>query len=170
MTKQNLHIYLHPDPILRKNCQDVKNISLSETQELVDSMILTMQTANGIGLAAPQIGRSINLLVINDGRGDQIFINPKIIYKSRKKNIFEEGCLSIPGVYGNVTRPATIWLIYKDRFGKLRFKKATALEARILQHEVDHIHGILFIDRTDDITQGKELLAEYENQATRQTN
>lgn len=165
MPIENLKIYIHPDTILRTYSQDVKQISSPGVQEMVDSMLLTMRQANGIGLAAPQIGQSLNLLVIDDGSGAQVFFNPKIIYKSRKKIIFEEGCLSIPGVYGNVVRPETIWLMYKDRLGKLRFKIASGLEARILQHEIDHIHGILFIDRTEDITQGKELLEGYERNA-----
>ncbi len=160
---KKLPIIIYPNKILRKNSVNIKNILSESIQQLIIDMKLTMQAANGIGLAAPQIGQNINLIVVDDGQGPKILINPTIIFKSYNKNIFEEGCLSIPDVFGPVTRPEKVWLIYRDENNKFNFKISSGLEARIIQHEVDHLRGILFIDKTSTITQGKEKLELYEN-------
>lgn len=162
---KKLNIILYPDRRLRINSENIKNITDQPIQQLIVDMILTMQSANGIGLAAPQVGKNLNLILVDDGSGVKVFINPVIIYRAKNKNIFEEGCLSIPEVYGQVLRPEKIWLIYRDEKNKFRFKISSGLEARILQHEVDHLRGVLFIDKTLNITQGKDKLELYESYA-----
>lgn len=158
-----LEIVTYPDKILRKKAKDINNIKSDENQQLIADMILTMQIKDGVGLAGPQVGINKKIFIVNDGNGVQVIINPRIIFKSFKKNVMEEGCLSIPKVYGLVTRPENIWIFYKNNFGKLQFKKATQLLARIIQHENDHLLGILFIDKTDKITNGQNFLTEYKN-------
>ncbi len=160
-----LPIVIYPDGRLRKNSKNIKNILDETIQQLIVDMKLTLQAANGIGLAAPQVGKNINLILVNDGSGVKVYINPVIIYRSRTKNIFEEGCLSIPEVFGQVTRPEKVWFFYRDANNRFNFKISSGLEARILQHEVDHLRGILFIDKTQNITQGKDKLEFYENNA-----
>jgi len=155
-------IIYHPHKILRNKSTAVKTIKSTEVQTLIDDMIITMTAANGIGLAAPQVGQNMNLFVMNDGSGEKVFINPIIIYRSRTKNLMEEGCLSIPEVFGLVERPAAVWVIYRDRQGKLQFSHSNGLTARIIQHEFDHLRGILFIDKCKKITQGKDILEQYE--------
>lgn len=161
---KNLKVLIHPHPALRQVCSDIKNISSEDIQQLIVDMTKTMKNWEGVGLAAPQVGRAINLLLVDDGSEVEIFINPKIIFRSFGKIVMEEGCLSIPKVYGTVKRPEYVWVIYKDKTGRLRFKKVTGLKARILQHEVDHLNGILFIDknRLERITQGQEFFNKYE--------
>jgi len=158
-----LPLVKHPNPILRTESQNVVRIGSEEIQQLITDMIYTMKSNNGIGLAAPQIGRNINLFVVDDGSGPQVYINPLIIFRSPRKNIVEEGCLSIPDVYGLVTRPECVWLIYKNRKGHIKLRRRTAMLARIIQHEYDHLRGRLFIDITDRITKGDELLQKYES-------
>lgn len=162
---KKLDIVLYPDSRLRATSKKINNILDESIQQLIVDMKLTMQTANGIGLAAPQVGQNINLILVDDGSGAKVYINPVIIYSSRTQNIFEEGCLSIPEVFGQVTRPEKVWLFYRDENNKFHFKISSGLEARILQHEVDHLRGILFIDKTLKITQGSDKLELYESKA-----
>lgn len=161
---KKLEILIHPHEKLRQVCSDVKNIRSDEIQQLIYDMIKTMKSADGLGLAAPQVGKSLSILLTNDGMEVNIFINPIILYRSLKKVVMEEGCLSIPNVYGTVRRAEYVWAIYKDRNGHLRFGKITGLKARILQHEVDHLKGVLFIDKNRilQITSGQEFLDKYE--------
>jgi len=159
---KKLEIIIHPHKKLRQICSDVKNIKSNEIKQLIADMIKTMESVNGVGLATPQVGESLNILLADDGMGVEVFINPKIIYRSLRKVEIEEGCLSIPNVYGTVNRPEYIWAIYKDRNGRLRFNKITGLKSRILQHEADHLKGVLFIDKLIRITTGQEYLDKYE--------
>ncbi len=162
---KKLDIVLYPDKRLRQPSVKINNPLDESIQQLIADMKLTMQNANGIGLAAPQVGKNINLILVDDGSGPKVFINPVIIYSSRSQNIFEEGCLSIPEVFGQVMRPEKVWLFYRDENNKFHFKISSGLEARILQHEVDHLRGVLFIDKTLKITQGTEKLELYESNA-----
>lgn len=129
---------------------------------LIDQMMATMYKANGVGLAAPQIGQSLQLAVIaSEVTPDQqplILINPKIISASQDMDTVEEGCLSIPGVYGLVPRPIQVTVTYMTSDGQPAKVIARDMHARVIQHEIDHLHGRLFIDRATSITKGKDLL------------
>ncbi|MBU0670551.1 peptide deformylase, partial [Patescibacteria group bacterium] len=139
--------------ILRKKSADIPIEEIKKFDEagLFEAMIAKMYEDDGIGLAAPQIGQSIQLCVIGksavpNGK-DLILINPKITYYSKKTTLAEEGCLSLPGVEADVERPAKIRLKGVDKNGEKITLKAKGLFARVLQHEIDHLEGILFIDR-----------------------
>ena len=106
-----------------------------------------MIKADGIGLAAPHINQHIRIIAINIDNYNQILINPKIVSKSWSKNIMEEGCLSVPNVYGKVKRHQSISVEYLDRQGVFHKNKFNHLAARVIQHEIDHLDGILFIDK-----------------------
>lgn len=133
-------------------------------QQLIDAMLVTMRQAEGIGLAAPQIGQSIRLAVIDRStnhqlKDDLVIINPVILYSSLDKEIGEEGCLSIPKVFGDVERSVQIRIRAFDRRGLPFQLEAQHLLARVLQHEIDHLNGKLFIDHALKITKGKSLLS-----------
>ena len=139
-----------PDPVLRQLSQPVETVN-ADVRRLADDMLDTMYDAPGIGLAAIQIGIPRQMLVIdvsNDGEEKQplIFINPKILTTSDERSVYEEGCLSIPDYYAEVERPATITVEYIDLEGKQLTAKADGLLATCLQHEIDHLNGVLFID------------------------
>ncbi len=143
-------ILIEPNKLLREVSQPVKEVN-KEIQSLMDDMLETMYSANGIGLAAIQIGIPKNLIVIDlltkEKKKDPIFlVNPKIIKKSTKKSKYEEGCLSIPNLFAEVQRPSECEIEYLDYVGKKKNLKATGLLATCIQHEIDHLKGILFID------------------------
>jgi peptide deformylase len=144
-----LKIITIPDPILRKKSKEIssKELTSKNFTRLVQSMAKTMIKTDGVGLAAPQIGKNIRLAVINSKDGVICLINPKIVKKSWTKNLEQEGCLSIPGIFGQVNRHNKISLTYLDRKGKKIKLDATGLMARVMQHEIDHLDGILFIDK-----------------------
>jgi len=114
-------------------------------------MIQIMLGHDGVGLAAPQIGRNIRLIVVRYLDGDLVLINPKICKKSWLKEWDEEGCLSVPGIVGDVKRCKKITIKFLDENGKLRQLTGQGLLARVIQHEVDHLDGILFIDKARNI-------------------
>lgn len=118
-----------------------------EMQTFFDALGQTMLQADGIGLAAPQVDQQMRVIAVNIDNQAHIFINPKITKKSFFKDRDEEGCLSIPGRYGQVKRHKRITLEYLDRKNKAHKQKFTKLPARIIQHEIDHLDGILFIDK-----------------------
>lgn len=141
----------------------VNQIAESRWQKLFDNLVFTMERANGIGLAAPQIGISIRIMVISAAVGraltdPQWFINPTLSNPSPAQDTSEEGCLSIPGVYGLVPRAKAVSLRAFNRHGQLINLTASDLFARVIQHEVDHLNGRLFIDRAVSLTHGQELL------------
>ena len=143
---------------------DLATISTSETQQLIDDMLVTMRQAEGIGLAAPQIGRSIRLAVIDHAteptlRDDLVLINPRIVQPSVDVELGEEGCLSIPKVFGMIERSLRIRVQAFDRRGLPFQLDAHDLLARVIQHEVNHLDGILFIDHATKIVKGKDLLS-----------
>jgi peptide deformylase len=133
------------DPILREETKPVLGLT-AEIQQLIDDMFETMYAARGIGLAAPQVGRSERLAVIDVDDEPMVLINPEILESSRATEKAEEGCLSIPDVYGDVERPATVRIRALDREGKPFERDAEGLLARCMQHEIDHLHGKLFLD------------------------
>jgi peptide deformylase len=121
------------------------------TRKLADDMLETMYDAPGIGLAAIQIGLPLRLLVIDLAREDDepaphVFINPEILDSGDERSVYEEGCLSIPEYYAEVERPASVRVKYVDRDGREQEMMAEGLMATCLQHEIDHLNGVLFID------------------------
>lgn len=134
-----------PDPILREKSSPVKNIT-PNIHKLLDNMADTMYDAPGVGLAAPQIGVLKRVIVVDIGEGLIEMINPEII-SGTGKIIDVEGCLSVPGVQGEVPRWAAVTVRGLDRYGKEREIKAENLLARVLQHEIDHLDGVIFIDK-----------------------
>lgn len=143
-------LILLPDAILREVSRPVETVD-DELRRLADDMLETMYDAPGIGLAAIQIGVPKRLLVIDlskegEEKQPQVFINPEILTSSDERSVYEEGCLSIPDYYAEVERPATITVKHLDRGGKERQFEAEGLLATCLQHEIDHLNGVLFID------------------------
>ncbi len=142
-------IYL-PDPVLRQVSKPIEQVD-SQVQKFADDMLATMYDAPGIGLAAIQVGEPIRLLVVDVSKDDEenqplVVINPKVLSYSDGRSSYEEGCLSIPGYYAEVERPAEITMQYVDRDGKEQQLNANGLLATCLQHEIDHLDGVLFID------------------------
>jgi peptide deformylase len=144
-------ILLIPDKRLKQLCEPVSLISKEEFK-LADDMFETMYDAPGIGLAAPQVGVMKNIIVMDCAKEEDekpdpiIMINPKIIFFSQEKRIYEEGCLSIPEFFGDIERPENIKVRYQDIDGKNIEREADGLLATCIQHEVDHLEGKLFID------------------------
>lgn len=139
-----------PDPVLRQLSKPIERVD-ADLQRLADDMLETMYDAPGIGIAAIQIGVPRRMLVIDIAReGEekqpQVFINPEILTSSDERSVYEEGCLSIPDYYAEVERPATVSVKYLDRNGKEQTVEADGLLATCLQHEIDHLNGVLFID------------------------
>lgn len=155
-----LDIITPENPILHQPGNLVSNDQLKALQSLIDDMIETMRAANGAGLAAPQIGRSLRLAVIEtppeyddddneipDTRDLYVIVNPEIVWQSRRIDDGIEGCLSIPGYVGEVSRPYAIRVQTQDRNGKKQRLKLNGWTARIFQHEIDHLNGILYTDK-----------------------
>lgn len=144
------------NPILRQPSHTVEKGELRTPTftAMVRDMIETMHHANGIGLAAPQIGINKNVAIINGAHGAFAIINPRIARASFRKETDEEGCLSIPEVFGLVRRSRSIVVTYLDMDGTTKKERVPGLMARVFQHEIDHLHGILFIDRMTRLTRG----------------
>ncbi|TRZ77115.1 peptide deformylase [bacterium] len=146
--KKKLEIVKNDEKKLRQKSQPVLNLQDKEIQDLIDQMFVIMRVGKGgVGLAAPQVGKLLRLFIIDlDGKG-YVFVNPKIEKISKKEAIEEEGCLSFPGVFLNVKRPAKVVASAWDRYGKKIKIKADGIFARAIQHEYDHLDGVLFIDK-----------------------
>ncbi|MGE4467374.1 peptide deformylase [Sphaerochaeta sp.] len=158
-----LDIYTLGEEVLREKCQKVTEFD-NALRILVDAMFDTMDEADGVGLAAPQVGVTKRLFVIHiRGAEKRAYINPQIIETSIETSTDEEGCLSIPGVWHDVQRPARVTVQAQDVEGKVFQVKADGLLARALQHENDHLNGVLFIDRLSDEEREKMIQA-YEKQ------
>ncbi|MEZ5932267.1 MAG: peptide deformylase [Alphaproteobacteria bacterium] len=144
-----LDIILAPDPRLTTPCDPVDAID-GGLERLMDDMLETMYAAPGIGLAAPQVGVLKRFFVVDvgdeDARDPRVFINPEITGRSETTSVYEEGCLSLPKHYGDVERAEAISLRYRDRCGAERRLEADGMLARCIQHEMDHLDGILFVD------------------------
>ncbi len=154
-----LDIVTIPNPILRRKTRPVTQFD-ADLQILIDNMIETMREAPGVGLAAPQVGQPLRLSVIEtlpkvdeDGYeiegSRELFVitNPEIVWRSRDELLGVEGCLSIPGYVGEVSRAEKIRVRAQDRFGRKIRLRLTGWTARIFQHEIDHLNGILYIDK-----------------------
>ena len=145
-----LPILLVPDPILKARAKPVTERDLERVRGLVPRMFLTMYRAPGIGLAAPQVGVGLRFAVVDlqpdDTRAPIVLINPEVVVRSEDQATREEGCLSLPGQYADVTRPARVAVRYIDLDGAKRQIEAEGLLAACLQHEIDHLDGILFVD------------------------
>jgi peptide deformylase len=143
-------ILILPDPRLRRVSEPVKSVD-GDLQKLIDDMFATMYDAPGIGLAAIQVGVPKRLITADlakkdEPRAPQVFINPEIVSRSEELSTYEEGCLSIPEIHEDVERPAQVRVRYLDRDGKPHEVDAEGLLATCLQHEIDHLDGVLFID------------------------
>ena len=158
-----LPIVAYGDPILKRRAKEISSSS-KDLEILLKNMWETMYAANGVGLAAPQVGKSLRLFIVdgspfsveasltedekNELKGfKKVFINPKILQKSDDLENFNEGCLSIPEVRGDVTRPTTIKIKYQNQYFKEITEHISGLPSRIVQHEYDHLEGILFTDK-----------------------
>ena len=142
-------IVIEPDPILRKKSDPVEIVD-QNLRKLLDEMLETMYAAPGIGLAAIQIGIPKRLIVIDVSKEERkkplYLINPEITFTSKNTSVYEEGCLSLPGHFAEIERPAECHLNYIDYEGKKKSLKAEGILATCIQHEVDHLNGVLFID------------------------
>jgi len=142
-------ILTEPDPFLRQKSVEIDNVN-DEIRKLMDDMLDTMYAAPGIGLAAIQVGIPKRIIVIDVSKEEekkpQYFINPKILLKSNNNATYEEGCLSVPGQFAEIDRPDQCHINYLDYNGKQQELKAEGLLATCIQHEIDHLEGILFID------------------------
>lgn len=156
-----LPIYVAPHPVLKKPAAPVAEVT-DEIRALIKDMFETMYATRGIGLAAPQIGRSVRVLVMDveqgSGRADEddappvpgkpiAVVNPKVVWASEELNSYEEGCLSIPGQYAEIARPEKVRVKYLDENGRPQEMEADGLLATCVQHEIDHLDGVLFVDR-----------------------
>lgn len=149
------------DPVLRKETEPVQAFT-ADLERLIDDMFETMQAAKGVGLAAPQVGRTERLTVVNVHGARHVLINPEII--EREGTIkWEEGCLSIPEIYGEITRAARVKVRALDREGKPFEVEGSELLGVCLQHEIDHLHGKLFIDHLSFLKRQKAL-AQWEEE------
>ena len=159
-----LKIYMLGQETLRTPANRIVKVDDS-IRKLAKDMLVTMYSAKGIGLAAPQVGVQKRILVIDLNFEDpesppNVFINPEIISSSASVDTYEEGCLSIPGVYLNVVRPSSIKLSYRDEMGRPKKMNAEGLMARCIQHEIDHLNGVLFVDKVTDQDELKKQLKE----------
>jgi peptide deformylase len=145
-----LKIVLAPDPALRKTCDPLEQVD-SHHQKLIKEMFETMYEANVVGLAAPQVGVNKRIFIIDAGIREEIknpiaMINPIITNIKKNISIYEEGCLSFPGHYAELERPDEITVEYLDEYNKKQRLITKDFTSRVIQHELDHINGILFID------------------------
>ena len=144
-----LNIVKLGEDILRQKALPVEEVN-DEIRKLAEDMFETMEAAEGVGLACPQVGKSIRMFVLTaDDNVRRVFINPQIIKTSEEVGDYDEGCLSIPQVYETITRPLKVTVQALNENGKPFTLEADGLLARIIQHEYDHLDGILYIDRGD---------------------
>jgi peptide deformylase len=159
-------ICTYGDPVLREKCVRVTEVG-EDVKRLVDDMLETMHAENGLGLAAQQVGRRESVCIVEipedmdkDADGNRmnpavespmVILNPRITEFSGEKDVREEGCLSFPGIYGNVERPTRIVLEYMDVQGRPRRLELQGMVARAVQHETDHLNGVLFVDKMSHV-------------------
>jgi len=153
-----LDIVTFPEPSLRLKSKQVTKFD-TELQTLIDNMFETMRAASGVGLAAPQIGKSLRLVVVEYTEDEDenakpkkyVLVNPEIVKRSEEMVTDIEGCLSLPGLAGKVERHHAVTIKAKNRFGKPLKMEAQDWLARIFQHEIDHLDGVLYIDRAEEV-------------------
>jgi peptide deformylase len=145
-----LDILIIPDQRLRQVAEPITHFD-DAVKRMLDDMLETMYEAPGIGLAAPQVGRLVRAVTIDlsregEAKAPYFFVNPKVVWESEERSTYQEGCLSIPDYYEDVERPARVRVEYFDRDGREEEILAEGLLATCLQHEIDHLNGVLFID------------------------
>jgi peptide deformylase len=145
---EKIFLRKYGDPVLRQKCQPVKKID-EGTVKLIAEMGGIMIENQGVGIAAPQVGASKRIILIQTEEGPQSFVNPEILKKSKDFEIKEEGCLSVPGIRLNIRRAKEVLIKALDKEERPINIEARDLQARVFQHEIDHLNGILFIDRLD---------------------
>lgn len=156
MAKRRIRIY--GENVLREKAGKIENID-NEIKQLAEDMLETMAEANGVGLAGNQVGVLKRIIALDippeseeERHFKEVLINPEFTYKSDEKCFGEEGCLSLPGVYSEVERSAEVEVKYLDLDGNERKVRADGLFAVALQHEIDHLDGLVFVERVDDVT------------------
>lgn len=154
LAKAPLKLHYLGDRVLRQPAKRISKVD-NEVRQLAKHMLQTMYSEDGIGLAAPQIGLSKQILVVDINLEEAatppiVMINPEIKQESRDTCVIQEGCLSIPNVFLDVTRPEVVEVAYKDENGRLQRFTAKGLLARVIQHEIDHLNGIMFVDRVEN--------------------
>jgi peptide deformylase len=153
-----------PDAVLRQKAKRVREID-SSIQRLIDDMLDTMRHVSGVGLAAPQVGVPLRVIVIqlDEDQEPLILINPEVVKRSGER-VVEEGCLSIPGYRGEVKRSLSVTVKGRDRRGKEVRVKATDLLAQALEHELDHLNGVLYVDRLESRDKLRKLEPQTQSQ------
>jgi peptide deformylase len=153
-----LPIYIHPHPVLHRTADPVARVDAAALT-LAEDMLATLAVADGVGLAAPQVGQSLQIIVLDLGeeqpdgtrnyalKRPEMMFNPQIIAMGPTTATRQEGCLSLPGLWAEVERPTEVTVRYLDRDGTVREHSAKGLRAVVLQHEIDHLNGVLFIER-----------------------
>ena len=164
-------IIILPDKRLRVKSEPVKAVD-AEVRALVEDMFETMYKAPGVGLAAIQVGEPRRIVTVDTAKKDepknpQVFINPEIVWSSEEKNTYEEGCLSIPEYYEEVERPSEVKVRFMDLDGKTQEVAANGLLATVLQHEIDHTNGVLFIDHISKLKRDR-VIKKYAKAAKRE--
>ena len=161
-----------PDPMLRMKAHEVRDFG-NEFQTFVDDMVVTMREEDGVGLAAPQVNQSLRVITIeyavDDSKEDSkkklyIMVNPEIVKRSEETEFGLEGCLSVPDIVGEVERNLQVEVRGLNRFGKKSKVRAKGWLARIFQHEIDHLNGILFVDRATKLFKTTDEEAEQAEQ------
>jgi peptide deformylase len=149
-TIDSLPILIVPDPILKARARPVTPHDMARVRELVPRMFASMYRAPGIGLAAPQVGVGLRFIIVDlmpdEKPNPMTLINPEVLARSEELATREEGCLSLPGQYADVTRPARVTVRYTDPEGARQQVDAEGLLSACLQHEIDHLDGVLFVD------------------------
>ena len=165
-----MQLVYYPDPLLLKTAPPLAQID-SEVKARTEEMFELMYREKGVGLAAPQVGWSTRLFIVNvfgeeDRSGERVYVNPRILDKGEELIVEEEGCLSIPEVRGNVSRPEAILCEYQDLSGELFREEMHELEARVFQHELDHLNGVLFLRHLNTTARllARKLLRELEEE------
>jgi peptide deformylase len=149
-----LEVRLYGDPVLRRRAAPVREVT-PEMERWLDDMVETMHAELGIGLAATQVGLELRALVVDEGHGvTRAYLNP-VIVEAEGREVGEEGCLSLPGIFADVERAERVVVEAMDRTGAPIRREASGLLARVFQHEIDHLDGILFIDRLDKVTRDR---------------
>jgi len=159
--RPEFEVVLYPDPILRKVSEPVQAFD-ADLQAVVEAMLTRMRKSKGVGLAGPQVGLRSRILVLNptdDGKDDLVLVNPTILSRSGDRTVFEEGCLSFPGIYAEITRPDRCAVRYVDPSGESMEREFSGFVSRIVQHEYDHLEGILLVDRMSPVEKLKHKAA-----------